>query len=84
MLRYWDGGQWTSYTQPAGAASSPDPSPVRPVQPMRPVESEESERIPIFGARKLAEELQLESMSCLVSSDIGYITVCPGLPVAAD
>lgn len=62
VLRYWDGTQWTSHTSPVEtSAPAPEPKPGHPPQPVQPVESVDSDKIPIFGARKVAEELQQEN-----------------------
>jgi FtsZ-binding cell division protein ZapB len=55
LLRYWDGAQWTGRTSADDTAAPPTPQPVQPLQAV------ESEHIPVFGARKLAEELQREN-----------------------
>ncbi|MHA7661688.1 DUF4041 domain-containing protein [Mycolicibacterium sp. HS_4_1] len=61
VLRYWDGAHWTSSTSTGAAAPSSDPTPVQPAQPEPPVESLHPDKIPVFGARKLAEQLQHEN-----------------------
>src|SRR5205807_284964 len=61
LLRYWDGSQWTSYTQPAGMAPS-DPRPAQPApQPEVGGVTAAEEKVPLFGVRKVAEQLQREN-----------------------
>lgn len=54
MLRYWDGSQWTATSPVRAAPPAPPPSPGSPTRHAQP----EPEKVPLFGARKLAEELQ--------------------------
>ena len=51
LLRWWDGHQWTNHTQPKPAVT---PQPVTPAQ----AQTQEQAKIPVFGGKKRAEELQ--------------------------
>ncbi|AGB23008.1 small-conductance mechanosensitive channel [Mycobacterium sp. JS623] len=57
MLRYWDGSQWTAHTSPVRAAPPPS-SPPNPTASGRHAQPDSDSKVPLFGARKLAEELQ--------------------------
>lgn len=50
MLRYWDGGQWTGYTQDASAAPKADAG-----------GSGQSEKVSFFGAKRRVEELERQN-----------------------
>ncbi|ORB84051.1 ATPase [Mycobacterium kansasii] len=47
LLRYWDGSQWTGYTQGRAAAAKPEET-----------AAEQSDRVSFFGAKRRVEELQ--------------------------
>ena len=61
LLRYWDGTRWTAHTSPATGAPTPAPKPVEAVHPTSSTKAVESDKVPLFGARKVAEQLQREN-----------------------